>query len=113
MILAPFFIRQNNIEGAILQGAILHPQPPPCDNWVSLISGIIPDSENTWSSDTLTPHTAMFFRTANLSPLGEFDEIIDVRTPAEFAEDHQPHIHRQHSIGQLAIDVHCASRTSK
>ncbi len=32
----------------------------------------------------------MNFRTANLTQLGEFDEIIDVRTPAEFAEDHIP-----------------------
>ena len=32
----------------------------------------------------------MLFKTANLSQLGEFDEIIDVRTPAEFAEDHIP-----------------------
>ena len=32
----------------------------------------------------------MLFRTAKLSQLGEFDEIIDVRTPAEFAEDHIP-----------------------
>lgn len=32
----------------------------------------------------------MLFRTANLSQLGEFDEIIDVRTPSEFAEDHMP-----------------------
>lgn len=32
----------------------------------------------------------MLFRTANLSQLAEFDEIIDVRTPAEFAEDHIP-----------------------
>jgi tRNA 2-selenouridine synthase len=32
----------------------------------------------------------MLFRTANLSQLGDFDEIIDVRTPAEFAEDHIP-----------------------
>ena len=32
----------------------------------------------------------MLFRTANLSQLSEFDEIIDVRTPAEFAEDHIP-----------------------
>ena len=32
----------------------------------------------------------MLFRTANLTQLGEFDEIIDVRTPAEFAEDHIP-----------------------
>lgn len=32
----------------------------------------------------------MLFRTANLSQLGEFDEIIDVRTPSEFAEDHIP-----------------------
>jgi tRNA 2-selenouridine synthase len=32
----------------------------------------------------------MLFRTANLSQLGNFDEIIDVRTPAEFAEDHIP-----------------------
>ncbi|MDD2914986.1 MAG: tRNA 2-selenouridine(34) synthase MnmH [Gallionella sp.] len=32
----------------------------------------------------------MLFRTANLSQLGEFDEIIDVRTPSEFAEDHLP-----------------------
>jgi tRNA 2-selenouridine synthase len=32
----------------------------------------------------------MLFRTANLSQLPEFDEIIDVRTPAEFAEDHIP-----------------------
>jgi len=32
----------------------------------------------------------MLFRTANLPQLGEFDEIIDVRTPAEFAEDHIP-----------------------
>src|SRR5512139_3019271 len=32
----------------------------------------------------------MLFKTANLSQLAEFDEIIDVRTPAEFAEDHVP-----------------------
>ena len=32
----------------------------------------------------------MFLRTANLTQLDEFDEIIDVRTPAEFAEDHIP-----------------------
>ncbi len=32
----------------------------------------------------------MLFRTANLTQLNEFDEIIDVRTPAEFAEDHIP-----------------------
>ena len=32
----------------------------------------------------------MLFRTANLSQLQDFDEIIDVRTPAEFADDHIP-----------------------
>ena len=32
----------------------------------------------------------MLFRTANLSQLTDFDEIIDVRTPAEFADDHIP-----------------------
>ncbi|MDX8385991.1 MAG: tRNA 2-selenouridine(34) synthase MnmH [Gallionella sp.] len=32
----------------------------------------------------------MNFKTANLSQLDQFDEIIDVRTPAEFAEDHLP-----------------------
>ncbi|GAB1234640.1 tRNA 2-selenouridine(34) synthase MnmH [Ferrigenium sp. UT5] len=32
----------------------------------------------------------MLFRTANLSQLAQFDEIIDVRTPAEFADDHIP-----------------------
>ena len=32
----------------------------------------------------------MLFRTANLSQLAEFDEIIDVRSPAEYAEDHLP-----------------------
>jgi tRNA 2-selenouridine synthase len=32
----------------------------------------------------------MLFRTANLSQLDDFDEIIDVRTPSEFAEDHIP-----------------------
>ncbi len=32
----------------------------------------------------------MLFKTANLTQLAEFDEIIDVRTPAEFAEDHIP-----------------------
>ncbi len=32
----------------------------------------------------------MLFRTANLSQLDQFDEIIDVRTPQEFAEDHIP-----------------------
>lgn len=32
----------------------------------------------------------MLFRTANLSQLTDFDDIIDVRTPAEFAEDHIP-----------------------
>lgn len=32
----------------------------------------------------------MLFRTANLSQLAEFDEIIDVRTPSEYAEDHIP-----------------------
>lgn len=32
----------------------------------------------------------MLFRTANLSQLDDFDSIIDVRTPAEFAEDHIP-----------------------
>ena len=32
----------------------------------------------------------MLIRTAKLTQLDEFDEIIDVRTPAEFAEDHIP-----------------------
>jgi tRNA 2-selenouridine synthase len=32
----------------------------------------------------------MHFRTANVAQLDQFDEIIDVRTPAEFAEDHIP-----------------------
>ncbi len=32
----------------------------------------------------------MLFRTANLSQLAQFDEIIDVRTPEEFADDHIP-----------------------
>lgn len=32
----------------------------------------------------------MLIKTANLSQLDQFDEIIDVRTPAEFAEDHLP-----------------------
>ena len=32
----------------------------------------------------------MLFRTAKLSQLDQFDEIIDVRTPLEFAEDHIP-----------------------
>ncbi len=32
----------------------------------------------------------MLFKTANLSQLDQFDEIIDVRTPLEFAEDHIP-----------------------
>jgi tRNA 2-selenouridine synthase len=32
----------------------------------------------------------MLFRTANVSQLNQFDEIIDVRTPSEFAEDHIP-----------------------
>ena len=32
----------------------------------------------------------MPYRTAKLAQLAEFDEIIDVRTPAEFAEDHIP-----------------------
>jgi len=32
----------------------------------------------------------MLFKSANLSQLSDFDEIIDVRTPAEFSEDHIP-----------------------
>ncbi len=32
----------------------------------------------------------MLFKTATLSQLAEFDEIIDVRSPAEFADDHIP-----------------------
>jgi tRNA 2-selenouridine synthase len=32
----------------------------------------------------------MLFRTAKLAQLTEFDDIIDVRTPAEFADDHIP-----------------------
>lgn len=32
----------------------------------------------------------MFFKLANLSQLPQFDEVIDVRSPAEFAEDHIP-----------------------
>jgi len=32
----------------------------------------------------------MIFKTANLSQLGQFDEIIDARTPAEYDEDHIP-----------------------
>lgn len=32
----------------------------------------------------------MYLRSANVAQLGEFDEIIDVRTPAEYAEDHIP-----------------------
>jgi tRNA 2-selenouridine synthase len=32
----------------------------------------------------------MLFKVANLSQLTQFDEVIDVRSPAEFAEDHIP-----------------------
>ncbi len=32
----------------------------------------------------------MYLRSANVAQLREFDEIIDVRTPAEYAEDHVP-----------------------
>jgi len=32
----------------------------------------------------------MLFKTANLSQLEQFDDVIDVRTPAEFNEDHIP-----------------------
>ncbi|MDD3884652.1 MAG: tRNA 2-selenouridine(34) synthase MnmH [Gallionella sp.] len=32
----------------------------------------------------------MLFKTATLPQLGEFDEIIDVRSPSEFADDHIP-----------------------
>ncbi len=32
----------------------------------------------------------MYLRSANLSQLAEFDEIIDVRTPDEYADDHLP-----------------------
>lgn len=32
----------------------------------------------------------MLFRTAKLAQLAEFDEIIDVRTPSEYADDHIP-----------------------
>jgi tRNA 2-selenouridine synthase len=32
----------------------------------------------------------MIYKTANVSQLDQFDEIIDVRTPAEFEEDHIP-----------------------
>lgn len=32
----------------------------------------------------------MFFKLANLSQLPQFDEVIDVRSPSEFAEDHIP-----------------------
>lgn len=32
----------------------------------------------------------MYLRSANVAQLREFDEIIDVRTPAEYAEDHIP-----------------------
>jgi len=32
----------------------------------------------------------MFFKVANLAQLAEFDEIIDVRSPAEYDEDHIP-----------------------
>ena len=31
-----------------------------------------------------------FFPPANIAQLADFDEIVDVRTPAEFAEDHVP-----------------------
>ena len=67
----------STLLGCTRAGAILQAQPPPCDNWVN------------FTSDT-TPFTKMLFRTANLTQLGEFDEIIDVRTPAEFSEDHIP-----------------------
>ncbi len=42
------------------------------------------------AADTYCKGLLMLFRTANLSQLDQFDEIIDVRTPAEFAEDHIP-----------------------
>ena len=32
----------------------------------------------------------MHFKVANVSQLTGFDEIVDVRSPAEFAEDHIP-----------------------
>jgi tRNA 2-selenouridine synthase len=60
--------------------AILQPQPPPWLNWVSLIFSIVGASV----SERLPKGVA------TLSQLGEFDEIIDVRSPAEYEDDRLP-----------------------
>ncbi|MDD2948968.1 MAG: tRNA 2-selenouridine(34) synthase MnmH, partial [Rugosibacter sp.] len=55
-------------------GAILQPQPPPCENWVNRTDMIFDMSK----------------RQATVAQIAEFDAIIDVRSPAEFLEDHVP-----------------------
>src|SRR5687767_8810141 len=60
-------------------GAILQPQPPPCENSVNLILSAAMGHVQFTQSHTVT-----------VAQLDGFDEIIDVRSPSEFAEDHIP-----------------------
>jgi tRNA 2-selenouridine synthase len=64
-------------------GAILQPQPPPCENCVSLIFSV------PFFTFQMTPPFA-FNLHCSLEERARFDEAIDVRSPAEFAEDHIP-----------------------
>jgi len=63
--------------------AILQPQPPPWLNWVSLMVSIgVGVSERV-----MNPHAKGL---AKVTQLADFDEIIDARSPAEYADDHVP-----------------------
>ncbi len=57
-------------------GAILQPHPPPWDNVVNLM--------------VFMGNGVKILGSATLAHLTEFDEIIDARSPAEFAADHIP-----------------------
>jgi len=59
--------------------AILQPQPPPWLNWVSLIFSM---------GVRVSEHFPKGL--AKVTQLGEFDAILDARSPAEYADDHIP-----------------------
>jgi tRNA 2-selenouridine synthase len=74
----------------------LQPQPPPCASWVSRIAGgfiawfmifyrkLCADARSRTGISVREPVTA------TVAQLSGFDEVIDVRSEGEFAEDHVP-----------------------
>src|SRR5574337_251266 len=76
----------RRISSASTAGAILQPHPPPWENRVSLMASMERPRNRAGEDEK----SAMKKGVATVAQLFDFDEIIDTRSPAEFAEDRVP-----------------------